>query len=533
MRSFSRWTLAVLTILAAVGSVSALGIASAATAAKAPKTLVCTNVTANGGRYMATNIRVTGMKCPVARKNLASWLKQGSKSLPHNRTFWHAKRIAGGRWMAEYGRKKVHPTITFRIVAVPKPPAPKPPTPAPPTPTPPAPPAPQPAADTAAPAVHLVSPLNGEKLEAGTVVTAQFSCTDNVAVAKCISTFPAGAAIPTNVLGDHQFAVTAVDSSGNVTSVIVTYTVVDSTGPRVTITSPAAATSYGWAAAGVAQFSCSDVVGVASCTAAVGTTNVANGGALPTSGTPGPGTRTLTVTAKDTSGNITVQKVDYTVLAAGYYALTFDDGPNGTYTQSLLTQLATLKAHATFFLVGENVASWPALAKAEADAGMTLGNHTYTHANLGPSDPTDPTVPATSTDPSGELSKTQTAIQNATGITPAFFRPPFGQYDATTFTWLAPFGLDLTAWTVDSGDSNTPTPTAQRITATAETVQPGGIILMHDSKAQTIAAVPTIVTDLASKRGLLPGKLAYDPLTAVPGPYGSPQPDFFVHAVAP
>ena len=548
MRSFSRWTLAVLTILAAVGSVSALGIASAATAAKAPKTLVCTNVTANGGKYKATNIRVTGIKCSVARKNLASWLKQGSKSLPHNRTFWHSKRIAGGRWMAEYGRKKIHPTITFRIVAVPKPPAPKPPTPAPPTPTPPAAPAPQPAADTAAPAVHLVSPLNGEKLEAGTVVTAQFSCTDNVAVTKCVSTFPAGAAIPTNVLGDHQFAVTAVDSSGNVTSVIVTYTVVDTSPPQISITAPAVGASYTWSQAATALFSCSDAVGLASCTADVGGAAVANGAALPTNGAPGPGTRTLTVTAKDTSGNTSTQKVSYVVQPAGYYALTFHDGPDPTYTVPVLNALKSVNAHATFFLIGVNAQSYSSTAKQEVAAGMQIGNHSMNHLDVGPTTLADrrtpnpffvAPAPGTGFPPAGgmgdtptlEVTKGRDAIIAATGVTPKWFEPPYGDYgyDATVQNMVTAAGETLCAWTVDSTDSDVSAPTSAAIIAAATNVEAGGIIEMHDASQATVDSVVPIVNQLAANKGLLPGQIIAS-TAGVPGPFGDPQPAFYCTA---
>jgi peptidoglycan/xylan/chitin deacetylase (PgdA/CDA1 family) len=121
---------------------AAVGVASAATTRSAPKTLVCKDVTARGGIYKATGIRVTGIGCAEARNDLASWLKQGSRFLPHNGKYWHSRKIAGGKWLAEYGTKKVRPTITFLITAVPKPPTPKPPA-AEPTPTPPAPPAAQ------------------------------------------------------------------------------------------------------------------------------------------------------------------------------------------------------------------------------------------------------------------------------------------------------------------------------------------------------------------------------------------------------
>ena len=40
-------------------------------------------------------------------------------SLPHFKKFWHSRKVAGGKWLAEYGTKKVRPTISFLIKAVP------------------------------------------------------------------------------------------------------------------------------------------------------------------------------------------------------------------------------------------------------------------------------------------------------------------------------------------------------------------------------------------------------------------------------
>ncbi len=419
---------------------------------------------------------------------------------------------------------------------------------------------PAPAADTTAPIVNLRAPVDGATYQLGETVRADYSCIDNLAIVTCDGTVADGEPIPTNRAGSHAVSVTAKDSSGNVATEIATYTVKDGTGPTITVTSPAADASFAWGQSVTAGYSCADDAAVVNCTATVADATVANGAALPTTGAPGPGTKTLKVEATDSSGNVTTKDVQYTVKPSGYYALTYDDGPhsaatdcgaesptcpNYPATQKTLDALKSVGAKATFFLVGQNVVADAALVKTLADAGMTLASHTYTHVNFGPPDPSDPTVPATVTEAQAadELQKTQAAIQAAAGVTPTFFRPPYGQYDAQTVTWLAPFGLALTAWTVDTNDwtgidattiarnAVDGMPAAGEEPATSG-IQPGGIILMHDNSPRTADATPLIVNRLRDEKGLLPGRLA---LTTVPqpGPYGDPQPAYYVEAVVP
>lgn len=312
----------------------------------------------------------------------------------------------------------------------------------------------------------------------------------------------------------------------------------DATPPTITIASPGSGASYTWGQAAHAQFSCSDNVAVASCTATVGTANVANGAAVPTSGAPGPGTRTLTVTATDSSGNKSTKSVSYVVQPAGYYAIELHDGPNATYTQPALDALASVNAKANFFLIGENVTANPALAQKEVARGMLIGNHTQTHADVGPPTIGTPPVPnpffvapgPVAPDTAAlEIQNGATSIINATGVTPTLFMPPYGDYgeDSTVQNMVTGLtGETLCAWTVDSTDSASPLPTTAAIVANAETVQAGGMIEMHDFDQNTANAIPTIVTDLRNNKGLEPGKMYANSGVSVPGPFGDPQPAF-------
>jgi peptidoglycan/xylan/chitin deacetylase (PgdA/CDA1 family) len=66
-------------------------------------------------------------------------------------------------------------------------------------------------------------------------------------------------------------------------------------------------------------------------------------------------------------------------LADHEVILTFDDGPNATYTPMVLKALADQCVKATFFLIGRNVAALPDLARQELAEGHTLAHHTFTH----------------------------------------------------------------------------------------------------------------------------------------------------------
>jgi peptidoglycan/xylan/chitin deacetylase (PgdA/CDA1 family) len=294
--------------------------------------------------------------------------------------------------------------------------------------------------------------------------------------------------------------------------------------PTISITSPGSNASYTWAQAGTARFSCSGLVAVTSCKGTVGSTNVASGAALSTSGAPGPGRRTLTVTAIDSSRNRTTKAVTYVVRPAGYYAIELHNGPSGAFTQPDFDALASVHAKANFFLVGAHVRLFPALARREVTDGMLVGNKTQTLVDVGPPYGMDP-VPVAPDTPSLEIQDGASSITGATGVTPTLMMPPFGDYDASTQALVTSLGETLCAWTVDSHDSLMPAPSTATIVATAEAVQAGGMIAMHDTVQNTVDAIPQIVTDLRDKRGLEPGMMYADPALAVPGPFPG-QPGF-------
>jgi peptidoglycan/xylan/chitin deacetylase (PgdA/CDA1 family) len=198
--------------------------------------------------------------------------------------------------------------------------------------------------------------------------------------------------------------------------------------------------------------------------------------------------------------------------AGGYVGLTFDDGPSATLPQ-LLQALRAHHLRATMFNQGDNALARPGFVRDELHAGMWVGNHTFTHPHL-------PQLG----EPQAfeELASTQWVLTDITHRAPTLFRPPFGETDDQVRTDEQRLGLLEVLWTVDSRDWAGAT--RDEIVAAAATLQPGGIILMHDWPPATIQAIPGIARVLAQRR-LCPGRISY---TTEDIPYG----ETTFHAVA-
>ncbi|MFI1418728.1 polysaccharide deacetylase family protein [Streptomyces sp. NPDC020731] len=180
----------------------------------------------------------------------------------------------------------------------------------------------------------------------------------------------------------------------------------------------------------------------------------------------------------------------------GYVGLTFDDGPSTGTTMSLLNALKQNGLRATMFNQGQYAAANPSLVKAQVDAGMWVANHSYTHPHM---------TQLSQAQMDSEISRTQQAITNAGGGTPKLFRPPYGETNSTLRAVEAKYGLTEIIWDVDSQDWNNASTDA--IVQAASRLTNGQVILMHDWPANTIAAIPRIAQNLAS-RGLCAGMIS-------------------------
>jgi cellulose synthase/poly-beta-1,6-N-acetylglucosamine synthase-like glycosyltransferase/spore germination protein YaaH/peptidoglycan/xylan/chitin deacetylase (PgdA/CDA1 family) len=240
------------------------------------------------------------------------------------------------------------------------------------------------------------------------------------------------------------------------------------------------------------------------------------GEVLHVSATPTPGQRSLEIdpdTGLISTEDYKVMPTSYVVQRYGWHpgwvALTFDDGPDGRWTPKILDILKAKHANGTFFVIGENMQDRPDLVQREVREGDVVGNHTWTHPNIGE-------TPITQTDL--ELNTTQRLFEVLTHRSMRLFRPPyFGDAEPSTPNEVEPLliaqqlGYYIVGLRIDpddwqrmpNGEMPPPNLIVQRVMdRVGDTDDPGQVILLHDAggdRSQTVAALPQLIDQLRAK----------------------------------
>jgi len=172
-------------------------------------------------------------------------------------------------------------------------------------------------------------------------------------------------------------------------------------------------------------------------------------------------------------------------------ALTYDDGPNDPHTLKLLDVLAQHNVRATFFMIGRYVQQRPDIARAVAQAGHVIGNHTFTHPLL---------IFESAARTRTQLLQCRSALQDAVGEHSNLFRPPFGGRRPATLRVARALGLETVMWNVAGYDWNAP-PAAVIEKKIVRQMRGGDVILLHDGghrvmgaeRAQTVIATDNLI----------------------------------------
>jgi peptidoglycan-N-acetylglucosamine deacetylase len=190
-------------------------------------------------------------------------------------------------------------------------------------------------------------------------------------------------------------------------------------------------------------------------------------------GTPSPatpiGTPSLATTPARSDG-----KVVY---------LTFDDGPDPRWTPEVLELLARYDAKATFFMLGRNAVSNPALVARVRAEGHAIGNHSVSHKYL------------------PGLSSTRMRNEITGGVGSRCFRPPYGATNTRVRNAVRAAGMRQVLWDVDPRDWSRPGSTAIAGRVLSQ-VYNGRVVLMHDGggdRSQTVTALDRILRTLTAR----------------------------------
>lgn len=171
-------------------------------------------------------------------------------------------------------------------------------------------------------------------------------------------------------------------------------------------------------------------------------------------------------------------------------ALTFDDGPDPRYTPAILDRLEEHDAVATFFMQGSHAEEHAKLARRVGEA-HAVGNHTYSHVNLGA---------AGAGVARDQLGRGHEAIERITGRAPIAFRPPYGMLSGASSMVAAEMGYDIVLWSDRISSRSTVEHNQHKLVGA---IEPGAIIIGHDGgdlPNQTVVdSLPAVLEDLKDR----------------------------------
>jgi peptidoglycan-N-acetylglucosamine deacetylase len=206
----------------------------------------------------------------------------------------------------------------------------------------------------------------------------------------------------------------------------------------------------------------------------------------------------------------------YVITRSGYQpkmiALTIDDGPAEPYTAQMLDELKRLNVKATFFLIGQNAERYPNLVRRIWSEGHEIGNHSFTHPNIGAISERQARL---------ELTATQRVLQSLLHRSTVLFRPPYNaDAEPSTSQEVTPIKIasemhyitvlefidpqDWNTQTVENGKVHRRTAEEMLQTVLQQIdTEHGSSILLHDGggdRTETVKLIPLLVKELP-KRG--------------------------------
>lgn len=194
----------------------------------------------------------------------------------------------------------------------------------------------------------------------------------------------------------------------------------------------------------------------------------------------------ITASSSDKELPIYCVKTDRTQVA-----LTFDAAWGNEYTGQILEILEKHQVHATFFMTGNWVDSFPEDVKKIAEAGHDLGNHSESHKNM-----------STLSDEKckEELLSVHNKVKSLTGIDMELFRPPYGDYNNHVIANARSCGYYTIQWDCDSLDwKDYGAASIIDTVCNHPHLGNGSIILMHNGAKYTTKALDTIISTLEEK----------------------------------
>ena len=203
----------------------------------------------------------------------------------------------------------------------------------------------------------------------------------------------------------------------------------------------------------------------------------------------------------------------YDFLRDKEVVLTFDDGPWPDNTPMVLKALKENCIKATFFEIGQHATWRPDISREVAAAGMTVGNHTWSHKDLAKNPYAKDAELAKQ-----EIEMGASAVHMAVGgPTAPFFRFPDLQQPPEMMTYLGTRNIAIFSTDIDTFDFKLRKPDDVIKSAMTKLAKNGkGILLMHDFQHNTAEALPELLRQLKAGGYKIVHMVPKDSITTLP-----------------
>jgi len=171
-------------------------------------------------------------------------------------------------------------------------------------------------------------------------------------------------------------------------------------------------------------------------------------------------------------------------------ALTFDDGPS-MYTTRILDSLQQHGGRVSFFVLGSKIEEHKGKIYRAAQMDCEIICHAWDHVDL---------TQLSKRAVNKQIVDTITAIAKITGTVSLTFRPPYGQVNEKVHKIAKNLGLAIVNWSLDPKDSYVETATADSVyNYIIDNIKDGDIVLCHDIRESTSAAMDRLIPELISR----------------------------------
>ena len=168
-------------------------------------------------------------------------------------------------------------------------------------------------------------------------------------------------------------------------------------------------------------------------------------------------------------------------------ALSFDDGPDPAFTPVILDLLKAEGVETIFFCIGKKIPDNEGILQRIIAEGHLIGNHSYSHHHL-----FDLFSPEKMHDDLQEMNAITKAL---TGLTPKFFRPPYGVTNPNLKKAVEQGNYTSIGWNLRSLDTviRDENRLLQKV---LKRVKPGSILLFHDTSETTVKILRHLIREL-------------------------------------